>query len=697
MSIRSTIEAFVLSIDYSTKLKSVIGVSMAPVIWIALMLLKSHGGVLDSIQVQKKGLEYNRSLDFLLNQATEYHVVRESKNIKEKKEKLSSLRSEIDATIKQIRQNNSAYLDNTNSETPKIFFGLNSIERDWEKIKEGNSEHSAESLDALYFKMIEDISSLISVVSDSFQLTENIDRATHRILDILCVRIPHIQLLIPRIRALKEAKDLSPEDEGRLIIMIEQMKKDVEMIRHNSVEAYKENAILRESNWSEYHDTLQKNLLAIQTFIHLVEKGSPSEIAHKSLQDALEGTFKISSHTFAMSSELIFSQEKTLYARKMLGVGFILFGLCVVSLLYMTRFIRKPLVELKNAAEELADGNLSVRVTRQANDEVAGITDAFNKMAAFFEGVMIDANEISTRLANSATSIYTTAKQLESNVFEQEQTINQIASNAKGVSQTVQDFARSLEEVNKTAAITAHFAALGRSSLIEMESIMEQMRDASNNIVATLSALQEKVGTINYVINTIIKIADQINLLSLNTALRASKKGLKGLGFSVVAEKIRELADQTAYATLDMEKVVQNIIETVSASVKEVDKFSEQIQKQVNEALVVREELIKLITHTQEQVKAFEKVNRGMQEQSKRASQIHNSISQLTNAAQKTTQSVRNLYLEIEYIYHSTNNLQKMTKDFTKNSPRKPSGGGMIAEGEKRELDSGGLTPEISV
>jgi methyl-accepting chemotaxis protein len=123
---------------------------------------------------------------------------------------------------------------------------------------------------------------------------------------------------------------------------------------------------------------------------------------------------------------------------------------------------------------------------------------------------------------------------------------------------------------------------------------------------------------------------------------------------------------------LDMEQVVQTIIDSVQAAVQEVDKFSKQIQGQVTDALVVREELIKLISRTQEQVSAFEMVNKGMQEQTQRATQIHESINELTNAAQKTTKSVRNLYLEIEYIYHATTNLQNVTKNFTKNSPKTP-------------------------
>jgi methyl-accepting chemotaxis protein len=195
-----------------------------------------------------------------------------------------------------------------------------------------------------------------------------------------------------------------------------------------------------------------------------------------------------------------------------------------------------------------------------------------------------------------------------------------------------------------------------------MEDIMHQMAKASMSIVRTLSDLQDKVGKINNVINTIVRIADQINLLSLNTAIRSGKPGTQHLGFSIVADKISELADQTALATLDMEALVEQIIEKVSNSVLVVDKFSDQIRNQVFEAAEIGDQLKKLIANAQTQFEGFETVNMGMQNQTKRAAQIHESITRLTSSAQNTTQSVRNLYLEIEYLHHSVNNLQSKTQ-----------------------------------
>jgi hypothetical protein len=93
---------------------------------------------------------------------------------------------------------------------------------------------------------------------------------------------------------------------------------------------------------------------------------------------------------------------------------------------------------------------------------------------------------------------------------------------------------------------------------------------------AKLAILNEKAGNINQVVVTIVKVADQTNLLSLNAAIEAEKAGEYGRGFAVVATEVRRLADQTAVATYDIEQMVREIQSAVSAGVMGMDKFSEE-------------------------------------------------------------------------------------------------------------------------
>ncbi len=111
--------------------------------------------------------------------------------------------------------------------------------------------------------------------------------------------------------------------------------------------------------------------------------------------------------------------------------------------------------------------------------------------------------------------------------------------------------------------------------------------------------MNEKTGNINSVVTTITKVADQTNLLSLNAAIEAEKAGEYGLGFGVVAMEIRRLADQTAVATYDIEKMVKEMQSAVSAGVMGMDKFSEEVRRGVEEVRQVSAQLAQIIHQVQ--------------------------------------------------------------------------------------------------
>ena len=114
-----------------------------------------------------------------------------------------------------------------------------------------------------------------------------------------------------------------------------------------------------------------------------------------------------------------------------------------------------------------------------------------------------------------------------------------------------------------------------------------------------LSVISERAGNINLVVTTITKVADQTNLLSINAAIEAEKAGEYGLGFLVVAREIRRLADQTAVATLDIERMVKEMQYSVSAGVMEMDKFSDQVRQGVGEVGHIGEQLGQIISAVQ--------------------------------------------------------------------------------------------------
>ena len=116
-----------------------------------------------------------------------------------------------------------------------------------------------------------------------------------------------------------------------------------------------------------------------------------------------------------------------------------------------------------------------------------------------------------------------------------------------------------------------------------MATEMKQLVESTASVSAKLGMIREKADSINAVVTTITKVADQTNLLSINAAIEAEKAGEYGRGFLVVAREIRRLADQTAVATLDIETMVRQMQDAVSAGVMQMDKFADEVRSGVGQ------------------------------------------------------------------------------------------------------------------
>ncbi|WP_259642973.1 methyl-accepting chemotaxis protein, partial [Pseudomonas syringae] len=188
----------------------------------------------------------------------------------------------------------------------------------------------------------------------------------------------------------------------------------------------------------------------------------------------------------------------------------------------------------------------------------------------------------------------------------------------------------------------------GQQGLARMEDTMHQVMGAANLVNAKLAILNEKAGNINQVVVTIVKVADQTNLLSLNAAIEAEKAGEYGRGFAVVATEVRRLADQTAVATYDIEQMVREIQSAVSAGVMGMDKFSEEVRRGMFEVTQVGEQLSQIIHQVQALAPRVLMVNEGMQAQATGAEQINQALVQLADASSQTVDSLRQASFAID-------------------------------------------------
>jgi methyl-accepting chemotaxis protein WspA len=326
--------------------------------------------------------------------------------------------------------------------------------------------------------------------------------------------------------------------------------------------------------------------------------------------------------------------------------------------------IAQPLHRLVSTLERMRQGDFTQRLALEQKDEFGVVGQGLNHLAEELCSLVGQVQHSGLQVNTTATEIAATAKEQQATAHEIAATTAQIGATSKQISSTSQELVKTMREVNSVAEQTAMVAGSGQTAIGRMESTMRLIMEAAGSISSKLAVLSEKTTNINSVVTTITKVADQTNLLSLNAAIEAEKAGEYGLGFAVVAMEIRRLADQTAVATYDIEKMVKEMHSAVAAGVMGMDKFSEEVRRGVEEVRQVSSHLAQIIHQVQTLTPRFQAVHEGMHAQATGAQQISDTLVQLSEAAQQTAESLRQSNLAIEQLNGAARGLQTSVARF---------------------------------
>lgn len=333
--------------------------------------------------------------------------------------------------------------------------------------------------------------------------------------------------------------------------------------------------------------------------------------------------------------------------------------------LAVARSISTPIRTAVAVANQVAGGDLRADVGDTADDETGALLGAIQKMTNDLRGLIGRIQHSSVALISTATAIQATASEQQQVITDYGASTSQAVAAVKEISVTSQELLRTMTEVNDMASHTGKMATAGRVGLGGMDGTMRQLAESTSSFGSKLAVISERAANINLAVTTITKVADQTNLLSINAAIEAEKAGEYGLGFLVVAREIRRLADQTAVASLDIERMVKEMQYSVSAGVMEMDKFAEQVRTGVREIGDVSAKLGEIIEAVQGISGRFGQVTEGMRAQSQGAEQIREAMIRLAEGATRTASSLNDFNGATVHLREAVGDLKEEVSRFT--------------------------------
>jgi methyl-accepting chemotaxis protein WspA len=309
----------------------------------------------------------------------------------------------------------------------------------------------------------------------------------------------------------------------------------------------------------------------------------------------------------------------------------------------IVRSIVKSARELNERVRQMASGaaDLTARIQVDGTDEMGQLAEGINSVIAKIQGIVSKARESSLQLLSAASQIAATARSQEQTVNNLSASTTQVAASVREVSATSKDLSSTVNEVSETAAHAADLATRGRDNTTKMATEMKQLVESTASVSTKLGMIREKADSINAVVTTITKVADQTNLLSINAAIEAEKAGEYGRGFLVVAREIRRLADQTAVATLDIETMVRQMQDAVGAGVMQMDKFADEVRSGVAQVTKINQMTWEIINEVTSLSSRFKLVNESMRNQTAGAQQINDAMGQIAEATRRSAQSIK--------------------------------------------------------
>ena len=304
------------------------------------------------------------------------------------------------------------------------------------------------------------------------------------------------------------------------------------------------------------------------------------------------------------------------------GLAVLSIVLALIIAAWVTRSVTRPIGIAVDAANRLANGDLTVKIAAQSKDETGQLLAAMGDMVAKLSQIITDVRTSANSLSGASDQVNATAQSLSQAASEQ-------AASVEETSASIEQMTASISQNAENAKVTDGMATKAAKEATEGGQSVKQT-------VQAMKAIAAKIGIID-------DIAYQTNLLALNAAIEAARAGDHGRGFAVVAAEVRKLAERAQVAAREISEVAGNSV---------------TLAEQAGSLL---DEIVPAINKTSDLV---QEIAAASEEQSTGVAQVNTAMNQLNQLTQQNASASEELAATSEEMTSHAGQLQQLMEFF---------------------------------